>query len=119
MCIRDRIDPSRRRFLQVTLLSAAAVAASLPLAGCGGDSGDDSDSGPLPGAAFFPQSLASGDPKPNSIVLWTRVEDAAAGVSTLALRLQLAQDLDFSQIVLDFDGLLAEAAHDRLSLIHI
>jgi len=25
---------------------------------------------------FFPQSVASGDPRPGSVVLWTRVEDA-------------------------------------------
>ena len=27
--------------------------------------------------AFFPQSVASGDPRPDSVVLWTRVLDVA------------------------------------------
>jgi len=30
------------------------------------------------GNLFFPQSVASGDPRPDSVVLWTRVDDASA-----------------------------------------
>ncbi|MFT5433105.1 MAG: alkaline phosphatase D, partial [Myxococcota bacterium] len=50
------------------------------------------------GEKYFPQSLASGDPKPASVVLWTRVWDTDAGDS-VDLRLQVALDVDFEQLV--------------------
>lgn len=44
------------------------------------------------GITYFPQSLASGDPRPESMVLWTRIEDAATDDRDLTLRLQVATD---------------------------
>ena len=81
----------RRAFLKATLVTAGSY-----IVGCGddggasgsGDAGGDGDlagdgavdSGRtlLPGDAYFPQSLASGDPRPDSLILWTRVEDPDA-----------------------------------------
>ncbi|MCH9683761.1 MAG: alkaline phosphatase D family protein [Deltaproteobacteria bacterium] len=65
----------RRSFIK---LSAVTFTSLLGQAGC-----RDSDSGGDPGPReivdapqMFPQSVASGDPKANTVVLWTRVEDA-------------------------------------------
>ena len=30
------------------------------------------------GEAYFPQSVASGDPRPDAVILWTRVDDPDA-----------------------------------------
>lgn len=48
--------------------------------------------------SWFPQSVASGDPKPDSIVLWTRVVPPAGGAD-VALVLTLATDEAFTQTV--------------------
>lgn len=66
--------PFRRRDF---LRSLAATAVVAPVAGCG----DDDDGPGVPGSppvneAAFPQSVASGDPRPDSVLLWTRVEPA-------------------------------------------
>ncbi|TVR61137.1 MAG: metallophosphatase [Candidatus Competibacteraceae bacterium] len=101
---------TRRDFLK---LSVVAATASLPLglAGCN----NDNDDGEIirTGLEFFPQSLASGDPRPDSVVLWTRVEDAAAGDQDLTLRLQVATDLDFQRLVVDRTDFIAASAHDH------
>lgn len=77
----------RRSFLK---LSALTFTSLLGQAGCRGGGGDGTGSdgtgdstGGTEGAPYelveaperFPQSLASGDPKESSVVLWTRVED--------------------------------------------
>jgi alkaline phosphatase D len=64
---------------------------------------------------YFPQSVASGDPRPDSVVLWTRAVDAehghAAGDTTLTL--EVSTEEGFGQLVLKKDGLRALAAHDN------
>jgi alkaline phosphatase D len=64
---------SRRELLRSVVVVASpgvlfgcADANPLSLRASGGDEG---------GTRFFPQSVASGDPRPASVVLWTRVED--------------------------------------------
>jgi len=47
---------------------------------------------------FFPQSVASGDPRPDSVVLWTRV-DALTDEEPKALLLEVANDAGFANIV--------------------
>jgi alkaline phosphatase D len=86
----------RRRFLELTLVSAGALLG--PVACSSESSGRELDS-----ALLFPQSLASGDPRPTSVVLWTRVVDPALPNSDLALSLQVAEDEAFTQIV-SLDG---------------
>ena len=76
----------RRQFLKLSGFVTVSVA-STGLAGCGGSSAAPAGSN-LPsasGAWKFPQSVASGDPRPDSIMLWTRAVPAAAdNVATVA-----------------------------------
>ena len=101
----------RRRFLELTLVSAGAVFG--PVA-CGSD---DSSARSLEQSLTFPQSVASGDPRPTSVVLWTRVVDADNPDADLSLTLDVATDEAFSQRV-TLDGapsgmLLAKAEFDH------
>lgn len=84
-------SPIRRRTVLKSLLLAAPV-----LDACGSDD-DGYDSSAA--ATVFPQSLASGDPRPDSVVLWTRLADAAAADRTL--RVQVATDAAFQKLVVD------------------
>ena len=47
----------------------------------------------------FPQGVASGDPQPDAVMLWTRAEPESPA-DTVSLSLQVAQDPDFSELVL-------------------
>jgi alkaline phosphatase D len=99
----------RRRFLELTVISAGAVFG--PVA-CSDDNSRAEDQ-----ARLFPQSVASGDPRPTSVVLWTRVVDEAHPTSDLELNLQVATDEGFSSLV-TLDGgtsraLTAEAEFDH------
>lgn len=68
----------RRDFLKMGSFLTASVA-TLGIAGCNNSNNDDSSAeAPAQPASTdakwqFPQSVASGDPKPDSIILWTRV----------------------------------------------
>jgi len=97
---------TRRQFMKMAVVSAATASLGLTV-GCN-DSGDG-DSVSVSNAVF-PQSVASGDPKPSSVVFWTRVETSAAGDETV--NFQLATDSDFSDLILDTD-LVASAEHDH------
>jgi alkaline phosphatase D len=50
------------------------------------------------GSEFFPQSVASGDPRPASVVLWTRAFDADAD-GELELELEVARDEAFDELL--------------------
>ena len=82
----------RRQFLKLGgFITVSAVT------GCGGGNYDEPGSGlpPASGADWrFPQSVASGDPRPDSIVLWTRVipasiDPAAPAPATAGASVQL------------------------------
>ncbi len=47
----------------------------------------------------FPQSIASGDPHPDSVVLWTRTVDATTFGQDLEVQLEVASDADLANIV--------------------
>ncbi|ABS64651.1 Alkaline phosphatase [Parvibaculum lavamentivorans DS-1] len=55
------------------------------------------------GAFHFPQGLASGDPQPDAVMLWTRVEaidpEAALPNGDIDLYVQVATDTDFARVV--------------------
>ena len=94
----------RRKILKSIVVVAGAGAAGAVLDACGGEDLKD-------GATYFPQSVASGDPKTDSVVLWTRVHDPVLG-GDLALRLSVATDRGFDNVVSSQSGLPATAAHD-------
>ncbi|APR86864.1 Phosphodiesterase/alkaline phosphatase D [Minicystis rosea] len=86
----------RRDFLRATLVAAGA----LLVPGCGGT---ETQTGPertlTNGEAFFPQSVVSGDPRPESVILWTRVEDPDAGTADASLELEVSLDADFKGLI--------------------
>jgi alkaline phosphatase D len=51
-------------------------------------------------AERFPEGVASGDPDPTSVILWTRREPKADETSA-RLRLEVSEDPDFRRVVLD------------------
>ena len=87
----------RRRFLEVTVISAGALFG--PVACSSGDDGDRS----AQQNSIFPQSVASGDPRPTSVILWTRVVDAEHADEDLTLRVEVSTDDGFSSFVM-LDG---------------
>lgn len=91
---------TRRRFLQTLVVSAGAVTLS-SLTGCSNDDNTDSQpSNSLPTIApeYFPQSVMSGDPRPDSVILWTRAID---GDADLSVTLQVAKDAEFTELLVD------------------
>jgi len=90
----------RRNFMKWGSFLTVSVATT-GLAGCGGSDDDgDADPAPVPGdgpsATYtFPQGVASGDPRPDSIVLWTRVEGDAD--KAVPVTVEVALDDAFTQ----------------------
>src|SRR5450432_1158281 len=101
---------ARRRFLELTVVSAGAVFGPVACGSNGPEIGLDP-------AQVFPQSVASGDPRPTSVVLWTRVVDSDRATEDLSLSLEVAQDSAFTMLV-PLDGaasrkLIAKAEFDH------
>jgi alkaline phosphatase D len=99
----------RRDFLR----GAGAFIVAAKLAGCGDNkAGPDAgpDAPPARGTFAFPQGVASGDPRPTSVVLWTRVQVAGQPSSQpIALRVEV---LDGETVVVD-QQLEATSASDH------
>jgi len=62
---------------------------------------------------YFPQSVASGAPRPASVVLWTRVWDEALPASDRQVSLDVATDSAFTNVVFSRNDLQARTAHDH------
>ncbi|MCP3102000.1 alkaline phosphatase D family protein [Myxococcus sp. K15C18031901] len=92
---------TRRTFLQAVV----AVAASTTF-GCS----DDKPS--ADGSSYFPQSVASGDPRPDSVVLWVRAVDPDNASANAPVRLEVATTAEFTSLVLD-RSFTALAEHDH------
>ena len=96
----------RRHFLQATLATATAA-----ISGCGGD--DTNGSGTttttstprsiVDGAKFFPQSIASGDPRPDGVILWTRLDDPDMAEMDMDIEVELSPNIEFSELI-SLDG---------------
>nr|WP_241758663.1 alkaline phosphatase D family protein [Pyxidicoccus parkwaysis] len=93
----------RRSFLQAVV----AVAASSAF-GCAEDVTPPSDDT----AKFFPQSVASGDPRPDSVVLWVRASDPDNASANMPVKLEVSTSQDFSSLVLN-ESFTALAEHDH------
>ncbi|WP_437934927.1 alkaline phosphatase D family protein [Sorangium sp. So ce341] len=85
----------RRDFLRATLVTAGAVV--VPTA-CSEDEGVAGACDAHEDDAYFPQSVASGDPRPDSVVLWTRLVDSQQ-TADVSLALVIALDEAFTQLV--------------------
>ena len=114
---------SRRKFLTAVSVSAGTIATS-GLTGCGGSDGPNAQfipGAPPPppqivnGEAFYPQSIASGDPKPDSVILWTRVD---AGGADAELRLEVATDEGFNNLVV-VASFTAPGSHDNCLKVRV
>jgi alkaline phosphatase D len=86
----------RRQFIKFGSFITVSVASGAGLSACGGSDGSPvATLPPASGAWKFPQSVASGDPRADSILLWTRAVPASfdnvatisAGGSDTSLRL--------------------------------
>src|SRR6478609_3276974 len=100
----------RRRFLELTLVSAGAALGPVACS-------SDATAVDLDGARFFPQSVASGDPRPTSVVLWTRVVDSERANADLELSLELALDAAFTRRV-SLDGASSRALRALAAFDH-
>ena len=96
---------NRRHFLQGSAgVAGAAISGSL-LGGCvdGTRSDDGAVGGPAPGgdgSLRFEHGVASGDPLPDRVILWTRVTPADAGSGPIAVAWEVAADPEFTTLVL-------------------
>ena len=91
------------------LKSIAVIAASSAFPACESSEriGSDAD-----GLARFPQGVASGDPKQETVIVWTRVVNVGSSPVDLPLRLEFTTDPTFTEVLAEKDGLVATAAHD-------
>ena len=83
----------RRQFLRLTTISAAAWIAE----GCSNTSAAPNELPYELGEAFFPISIASGDPRSASVILWTRVADEDRAGEDLELIVQVSIDESFAE----------------------
>jgi alkaline phosphatase D len=95
-----------RRRAFVRLLSAGGATSWLgPLfaaSGCSYDATAVPASTPEEIDRVFPQGVGSGDPSPDSIILWVRVEpDPGFETRTVDVRVQLSPDPDFELVIVD------------------
>jgi alkaline phosphatase D len=88
----EKMDATATPLIETITLTAGTLDGLISAAG------NDAAAAPQPGGfgarrdtPFFPQSLASGDPKPTSVVLWTRVVDGEAPVERV-LTLEVARN---------------------------
>lgn len=95
---------TRRDFLYHSSMAAGTVVVSIGLSGCLPDEKDkDKDQGQDkqdPRIEGFLHGVASGDPKQDRVILWTRVTPKA-GVDQVQIGWQVATDAEFTNIVTD------------------
>jgi alkaline phosphatase D len=92
----------RRQFLKWGSFVTVSVATG-GLTACGGDDNPDAPPAPPPGNPdqfTFLHGVASGDPRPDSVMLWTRV-DGSNGGQPVPVRLQVSAQADFGTLLVD------------------
>ncbi|NMO18144.1 metallophosphatase [Pyxidicoccus fallax] len=105
-----------RAFDRRTLLKCIAAVAASTAFGC---SDDDDELPILEDRAFYPQSVASGEPRAESVVLWTRVVDPGSPDADVDVTVQVALDDRFSQRVLELTGVTVTSAHDHVLKVKV
>jgi alkaline phosphatase D len=102
------VSMDRRDFLRLT-----AVVAAGPAVACGGGDGAGVD------RVAFPQSVASGDPRPDSVVLWTRAVDPDHADEDATVAMEVATDEQFGRVVARVEGLVALAIRDHVVKVKV
>ena len=104
---------SRRDFLKLVGIGLAAPA-FVDLGACA----DDKGAAPVTiDVASFPQGVASGDPRPDSVVLWARIEpQPAIAEHRVTLLIDTAESLDAPLVEQE---LVAGADHDHIVKIKV
>lgn len=111
---RGRSSIGRREFLSRGLLAAGYFAATA----CTGRLRPRvSPRRETAGRYLFPQGLASGDPTPHSVVLWTRVEARDGSNEAVDIVAQLAPDPGFESLVLELPLRVGPESDHTLRLI--
>jgi alkaline phosphatase D len=97
----------RRKFIKWGSFMTMSVASTTLLSACGGSdtsaSTNNSAGGGSGGTAkpmSFSLGVASGDPQPDSVVLWTRI-DGADGTNPVNVGVQVSTSADFSALVVN------------------
>ncbi len=85
----------RRDVLRGLAVMTAAAGSAGALGGCSDDEEAALSTDPADRARVFPQGLASGDPKPDGVILWTR----CVGAGALEVEYQVATDEAFADRV--------------------
>ena len=85
---------NRRNVLKLMMLGSGAIIAPGILTGC--TDGSSKADAITDEKTNFPQSVASGDPRANSVVLWTRIEDPEKSEQDLEMTLEISLDENFS-----------------------
>jgi len=88
----------RRNVLKLMMLGSGALIVPGILTGCGGGSRQSNISS-AETATVFPQSVASGDPRSDSIVLWTRILDPEKSTENLTVSLEVSLDENFNDLL--------------------
>ncbi|MEL1265646.1 alkaline phosphatase D family protein [Pseudoxanthomonas putridarboris] len=104
------LQSSRRRFLKLVVAAAASTPFAsrwFPL--------HAEETAPAVSRALFPQSVASGDPRPDRVLLWTR---APAQDGDVAVRLQVADDAGFAHLRVERE-MTAPARHDHCLRVRV
>ena len=89
----------RRQFLSRSVFFAVVPALPVGLAACGGSDADETDTLPPAGTHRFPQGVASGDPRPDSVVFWSRCVRADGSAADIALTLEVSATENFASLL--------------------
>jgi alkaline phosphatase D len=101
------MNRTRREFLEhCTVLGGYVLATASPVA-----IAEVSEARTGDGRFRFSEGVASADPQPDAVLLWTRVTRRGEGTADVALRLQVARDLAFREVVVE-TGITASASLD-------
>jgi alkaline phosphatase D len=107
----------RRDLLKLSVLALGA----LPT-GCYGETSEPPALSEEESAGYFPQSLASGDPRPDSVVLWVRALDPQRPEQDARLELLLALDAEMTQLLslsADAQAMVTAADADHCLLVRV
>lgn len=102
----------RREFLRLfgALGGCFVARASLPFV-------PDGQRAALPRPYAFPQGVASGDPTPEGVVLWSRVESADGRRGPITLRAQVSRSRSFETVLVDRSLTVTEESDHTLRLL--